>query len=207
MPAYIHHNSSDFDTISTVDLSPAQAQVITALAQGRTITAAAREAGLHRSTIHNWLRIESAFKTSMQNARAEYAATLNDGMRDLAARALETLRNLLDDPDTPAATRLKTALAVLQRPHLPNPGWHMPEQIVSPSEQQVVDGLTEMKPDQRAMDTADATEENAPQVARNAPCPCGSGTKYKRCCGSASPGIVNPPRERSPSHTARGAAA
>ncbi len=121
MPAYIHHNSSDFDTISTVDLSPAQAQVITALAQGRTITAAAREAGLHRSTIHNWLRIESAFKTSMQNARAEYAATLNDGMRDLAARALETLRNLLDDPDTPAATRLKTALAVLQRPHLPIP--------------------------------------------------------------------------------------
>lgn len=26
----------------------------------------------------------------------------------------------------------------------------------------------------------------SPKVRRNAPCPCGSGIKYKRCCGSAS---------------------
>jgi preprotein translocase subunit SecA len=26
--------------------------------------------------------------------------------------------------------------------------------------------------------------ENVPQVGRNEPCPCGSGTKYKRCCGA-----------------------
>ena len=25
---------------------------------------------------------------------------------------------------------------------------------------------------------------NAPKVGRNDPCPCGSGRKYKRCCGS-----------------------
>jgi uncharacterized protein YecA (UPF0149 family) len=24
-----------------------------------------------------------------------------------------------------------------------------------------------------------------PKVGRNAPCPCGSGKKYKRCCGGA----------------------
>jgi len=24
----------------------------------------------------------------------------------------------------------------------------------------------------------------APAVARNAPCPCGSGKKFKRCCGA-----------------------
>jgi len=23
----------------------------------------------------------------------------------------------------------------------------------------------------------------APKVGRNAPCPCGSGSKFKRCCG------------------------
>ncbi|MGO9124867.1 MAG: SEC-C metal-binding domain-containing protein [Terriglobales bacterium] len=27
---------------------------------------------------------------------------------------------------------------------------------------------------------------NAPKVGRNEPCPCGSGKKYKRCCGGAS---------------------
>jgi uncharacterized protein len=25
----------------------------------------------------------------------------------------------------------------------------------------------------------------APKVERNDPCPCGSGKKYKRCCGGA----------------------
>ncbi|MGC2082083.1 MAG: SEC-C metal-binding domain-containing protein, partial [Bradyrhizobium sp.] len=24
---------------------------------------------------------------------------------------------------------------------------------------------------------------NAPKVGRNDPCPCGSGKKYKKCCG------------------------
>lgn len=26
-----------------------------------------------------------------------------------------------------------------------------------------------------------------PKIARNAPCTCGSGRKYKKCCGSAQP--------------------
>ena len=26
---------------------------------------------------------------------------------------------------------------------------------------------------------------------RNALCPCGSGTKYKRCCGKAAPPVLN----------------
>jgi hypothetical protein len=28
---------------------------------------------------------------------------------------------------------------------------------------------------------------SAPKIARNAPCPCGSGRKYKRCCGRGTP--------------------
>ena len=30
----------------------------------------------------------------------------------------------------------------------------------------------------------DASEHEQPKISRNAPCPCGSGEKYKRCCGS-----------------------
>jgi hypothetical protein len=29
-------------------------------------------------------------------------------------------------------------------------------------------------------------------VGRNAPCPCGSGQKFKRCCGRGAPPIINP---------------
>jgi hypothetical protein len=110
----VHHNSSDSDT--NKNLSPVQAQVVAALAQGRTATDAARDAGI-RTTIHYWFRTERVFKNAFQEAQCEYVAILHDGMRDLAARAVETLRNRLDDPKTPPAVRLRTALAVLQRPH------------------------------------------------------------------------------------------
>ncbi|MCC6586109.1 MAG: SEC-C domain-containing protein [Bryobacterales bacterium] len=29
------------------------------------------------------------------------------------------------------------------------------------------------------------------EVGRNSPCPCGSGQKYKRCCGVNAPPILN----------------
>jgi uncharacterized protein YecA (UPF0149 family) len=105
--------SPDSATIQHANLSPAQAQVVAALAQGRTVTTAAQDAGLHRNTIYNWL--------------------------------------------------------------------HEPESVTAPS--------------------VSAGAPSSPPIARCAPCPCGSGLKYKRCCGSASPGKSTPP------HTSQGAAA
>jgi AcrR family transcriptional regulator len=220
MEAAVHHNSSEFNTISNAPLSPVQAQVIATLAQGRTITDAARDAGLHRTTIHHWFRTEPTFNTAFQEAQSEYVETLQDGMRDLAARAVETLRSLLDDPNTPPAVRLRTALAILQRPHFPNQGWHLPERIETPRQQQVVDTLAEIKADYDTMRMTEAMQARAahspsvsagasdPQhtitpsvnegasasqpIARCAPCPCGSGDKYKRCCGRASVGKFTP---------------
>jgi hypothetical protein len=199
----VHHNSSDSDT--NKNLSPVQAQVIAALAQGRTATDAARDAGIHRTTIHHWVRTEPLFKTSLQEAQREYVETLHDGMRNLAARAVETLRNLLDDPKTPPSVRLRTALAVLQRPRFPKQGWTLPERIESPREQEVIDQLMEVEADYRAMRMTEAMQANAKQsssssapIARCAPCPCGSGNKYKRCCGSASSGKFTPPASKAP---------
>jgi ribulose bisphosphate carboxylase small subunit len=153
---------------SPANLSPAQAQVIAALAQGRTITAAAQTASLHRNTIYNWLH-EPAFKTAVEEAQSEYVTTLSDNMRDLAALALETLRNLLEDPKTPPSVKLRAALAVLQRPHFPNRGWHLPERIEDRREQQVMDNLAEIKADYDAMRMTDAIEASAKPIARNAP--------------------------------------
>ncbi len=159
METTIHRNPTDSDTIPT--LLPAQAQVVTALAQGQSVTAAARQAGVHRDTIYQWLKSQPEFKAAIENARTEYVAVLSDGMRDLAARAIETLKELLDDPKTPAAVRLRTALAILQRPQFPEPGWRLPERIESPREQQVVDGLAEIKADYTAMRMTDAMDASA----------------------------------------------
>ena len=38
--------------------------------------------------------------------------------------------------------------------------------------------------DLRAHEAAKASAQDAePKISRNAPCPCGSGKKYKLCCG------------------------
>ena len=37
--------------------------------------------------------------------------------------------------------------------------------------------------------TAKLFAAGAPKIARNAPCPCGSGRKYKKCCGRSSPEV------------------
>ena len=212
----MHADIAGSATNQPANLSPVQAQVVAALAQGRTITTAAAEAGVHRNTIHNWFH-EPAFKTAVENAQAEYVAILRDGMRDLAALALQNLRALLEDPKTPASVRLRAALAVLQRPHYPQPEWHLPERIEEPRRQQYVDNLAELRADYDAMRMAEAlqvgarqNEEQAPNsapIARSAPCPCGSGLKYKRCCGGASPGKFNQPAVARPFNRAPGAAA
>src|SRR6266478_3835966 len=131
MQEAIHQNSSHFEAISGAALSPVQAQVIKALAQGQTVSAAAEKAGIHRTTIHNWIRNQPQFKAAVQTAQSEYAAEVNDSIHELAAHALLTLHDLLRDPATPHAIRLKTALAILQRPHAPDAGWNLPGPVES----------------------------------------------------------------------------
>ena len=75
----IHHNSSHFASISDANLTPAQAKVIKSLARGQTVTAAAEDAGVHRTTIHHWIRTEPAFKIAVETAQSEYAAEVPQG--------------------------------------------------------------------------------------------------------------------------------
>ncbi len=39
------------------------------------------------------------------------------------------------------------------------------------------------------------TENTSPSTPRNAPCPCNSGEKYKRCCGKNAPPMLSTPRD------------
>jgi len=184
MQEAIHQNSSHFEAISDATLSPVQAQVIEALAQGQTVSAAAEKAGVHRTTIHHWIRNQPQFKAAVQTAQSEYAAEVNDSIHELAAHALLSLHDLLRDPATPHAVRLKTALAILQRPHAPNAGWNLP----GPVELEPTETNRDATPIIAATEpAAPPTQQPAPApapIARCAPCPCGSGRKYKRCCGA-----------------------
>jgi transposase-like protein len=169
MEESIHHNSSHFAAISDAGLSPVQAQIIEALAQGQTVSAAAEKAGVHRTTIHHWIRNQPQFKAAVQTAQSEYAAEVNDSINELAAHALLTLHDLLRDPATPHAVRLKTALAILQRPHAPNPGWNLPGTVESePAETNT--GATPISA--APVPAAPPTHPTASApIARCAPCP------------------------------------
>jgi hypothetical protein len=51
---------------------------------------------------------------------------------------------------------------------------------------------TESAPTKRtqSLHAAPAAFPSQPQIPRNAPCPCGSGDKYKRCCGRYAPSVL-----------------
>src|SRR4051812_48175139 len=94
--------------------SSQQLEVICALSNGVDMTAAAELAGVHRNTIHNWRRSHLPFQQALADARYDRALYFREKMEAEADHAVKTLHDLLVDPKTPAATRLKAALAVVQ---------------------------------------------------------------------------------------------
>ena len=46
-------------------------------------------------------------------------------------------------------------------------------------------------PAPKAVNAQPAPPETSPETPRNAPCPCGSGQKFKRCCGIESPAMLH----------------
>jgi AcrR family transcriptional regulator len=177
------------------ELSPVQAKVVLALAQGHTTTQAAQAAGIHRSTVYEWLKNDPGFAAALRQSRREYVRTLRDQMKELSSIALRTLRSLLEDPETPAPVRLRAALAVLERPRYPQQGWNLPESLNTTRQDDFLQNFALLEKDYRVSLMEESLRKHTlpdspepppepPAIARNARCPCGSGLKYKRCCGA-----------------------
>lgn len=141
----VHQISSDSSHIMVTSLSPEQVQVVAALAQGSTVTRAAAAAGIHRTTVHHWFRTSPEFKAAVNQAKRLYAASVEDELLELSAVALKTLRTLLENPDTHPAVRLRTALAILERPHFPGQGWQLPAESGSRRERQIIEELAQLE--------------------------------------------------------------
>jgi hypothetical protein len=172
--AAVHQISSITTPSETGDLTPVQAQVVAALAAGTTVIRAAAAAGVHRTTIHNWLRSSKEFRDAVEQARGHYDALIADRLNELSTVALDTLRQLLTSPETPPAVRLRAALAVLGRPTGFDRGWQLPVSVGRVA-------IARPAPQPAAVTSA----------PRNAPCPCGSGLKYKHCCGTPEGALVS----------------
>ena len=209
-----HQDSTHFDTLeqfADAPLTPVQSQVLAALAEGTTVTEAARQAGIHRSAIYNWLPNVPALGDLLDTAAQVRTIAIWDQLLELTDLALDTIRHFVTDENTAPALRLRAALALtrLTRPRPPEPSAAAPETPDTARNlavQQYLDRLSSpetLAKMKRAADKLFAEYQAAngwtaapPEPAgtpRNAPCPCGSGEKYKRCCGAAAPPVLNRP--------------
>jgi hypothetical protein len=121
------------------------------------------------------MRTSKEFRDAVNQARDHFFECINEQLNELSAVALDTLRQLLTSPDTSPSLRLQAALAVLERPGQRDKGWQLPEpvgKVMEPRREPVV------------LEPAPPAPEVSESAPRNAPCPCGSGIKYKYCCGS-----------------------
>jgi uncharacterized protein YecA (UPF0149 family) len=63
-----------------------------------------------------------------------------------------------------------------------------PQELVKHLPPDLQERFSRLVPQRSAANTILPSEPNpAPAIARNAPCPCGSGAKFKRCCGRNAP--------------------
>ena len=171
----VHHISPASPPFEVGNLTPIQVQVVAALGEGRSVVRSAAAAGIHRSTIHNWMRSSKEFRDAVNQARDHFFECVNEQLNELSTAALDTLRQLLTSPDTPPSLRLQAALAVLERPGHRDAGWQVPQpvgRVMAPRFELAVP------------EPAPPAPEVPASAPRNAPCPCGSGIKYKYCCGS-----------------------
>jgi len=96
-----------------MQLTPLQDQVLALISAGSTITEAARNTGVHRNTVHNWIRSVPKFRLGHSRAQEAKAIFWRERATELAAEAIETIRAIMADPKAPASVRLKAAQSIL----------------------------------------------------------------------------------------------
>ncbi|MGA2133406.1 MAG: SEC-C metal-binding domain-containing protein [Bryobacteraceae bacterium] len=170
-------------------LTPNQEKVLAFIAAGYSATAAAQQAGVHRNTVSNWLKVE-AFRKGLEQARLEKQILFWDQAAAMAAECLNNLRIVANDPTALPSLRFRATKTILDHVTqylpgdsallLPDP----PEILVAPH--------NSAQPPQP--EPTQIPYRKPPTPGRNDLCPCGSGIKFKHCClNKPTPPRVNTP--------------
>jgi len=117
---------------------------------------------------------ESPEGIRFQNMALRWEGSYNRAMREL--RLLQTERALANPNCHPPLADLQKIQQVAKRNGRPAPTTPEPAENPQPQSNQ---------------ECAKRNPDPYPEVGRNSPCPCGSGKKYKRCCGVDAPPILH----------------
>ena len=159
-------------------LTPPQEHVLALISAGSTTSKAAKSAGVHRNTVHNWANSEH-FRLALGRARESKALFWREEAEGLAAAAVYTIRDLMIEARTPAIVRLKAAQSILAMamapPPQPEPG-SVSDLIPSPlaAPESCEPPLLAPAPEPPAPKTVHNSAQSA-KVGCNDSCPCGSG--------------------------------
>jgi uncharacterized protein YerC len=194
-------------TPSDAPLIAQQRQVAELLLAGSTVTAAAAHTGIPRSTICHWCRNHNALIAALDAARRRRALDLNERIHSLADQAFAVLVDALAGNEI-KPLQLRAALALLkmirddgaspQSAADPRDCW-LDAQSPAPAQ----DPAPEPAPSPEPVSPPEPVSHmnTRPEThPRNLPCPCGSGIKYKRCCGAPVPVAAAAPAPLHPNH-------
>jgi hypothetical protein len=93
------HNATD-----SAELPPAQVAAMAVLLAGGTVTAAADAAGVHRTTVHTWLRDDAGFIAAYNRGRREVLDGMYARLLRVADKAVATVEQAVEgDPKTAVA--------------------------------------------------------------------------------------------------------
>lgn len=94
-------------------LTPSQRNAITLLARGRSIKATAQRIGVHRDTVHRWLREDHLFRAAYYTWKAEVQESAEAQLLSLAAPAVKAYGQAIHMGDLRAAGQLLKGLGFL----------------------------------------------------------------------------------------------
>jgi preprotein translocase subunit SecA len=188
----------------TYDLPPAQEQVLAAIIGGATMKAAAEAASIHRNTISYWRQTSLLFREALSQAQYDKAVFIREEAENHVTDSFAAIHAILTNSDASDSARLNAAKYIIDKASTPPPPkpeviYHpqnVPEIVhsnaQSPAPKTNATSATSVGPSpaapkpeivhSNAQSRPSQTVRTAPKVGRNEPCPCGSGSKFKRCC-------------------------
>jgi hypothetical protein len=96
------------------DLNDRQARALTALLGGKTITDAARAAGVNEKTVRRWLTDSDEFNMALAAGGREALLGAMNITTAVARNAAGVVIEVMRDPRTPPGVRLRAATAMLE---------------------------------------------------------------------------------------------
>jgi hypothetical protein len=175
-------------------LSPAQQKAVMLLLDGKTTADVAAQCGVDRKTIFNWSHRNERFRFCLDATREALAQYWAANLIESTRASLELLNRVVTSEDVPTRVRLRAALEVLKRDEKKG-AWNSTVIPASPSSTELHPGdlcLDELPPDSpEIVFSSPELPGPPPATPRNAFCPCGSGEKFKRCCGRDAPPVDN----------------